>query len=92
MPLTSRNARTFKRAQSAWDDRAEPDEPESCTSLQRIGDALVLVDFCTDGCGGVVINGAWIEADFVESGEFAQYRVDRWARDIRAELAREAEL
>jgi hypothetical protein len=84
-----RNARTLKRAQAAYDDRAEPDEPESRISQQQIGDAEVEVDYCTFG-GHVVVNGVWISGQFVEAHEFAQSRCNAWERRIRAELARDA--
>jgi hypothetical protein len=80
-----RNARTLKRAQAAYDDRAEPDEPESSTSLQPLGDAMILVDFVLTSFGSVAVNGAWIKAEFVESHCFSKAVLETWRCAIQRE-------
>lgn len=89
--LELRNARAMSAGQSRWDNMAPPEwaDADERTSSQPLGDAAIFVSYTIED-GAVNVCGAWVNAEFVEAGEFSPRRIEAWERYIRREIEDDA--
>lgn len=62
------------------------------TSLQPLGDAMVLVSFSWDSNESVSIDGALIGGDFVGIDNFSNFVRGQWEKALRVEERKDAEI
>ena len=67
---------------------APPDDEDFNASMQALGDAQVLVEYCI--CQGrVEVRGAWINGELVDADEFKDPRLEFWRHSIQCEFDHE---
>lgn len=82
------NPAAWTAAQVAHDNVAPPDDIDTSTSLQDLGDGQALVGYTAAGLT-VTIEGAWIGQVYVDATDFACSVVAGWQKAIRAEIERD---
>lgn len=65
---------------------------DGLTSLQPLGDARVLVCYSWDSNESLSIDGATINGEMVDAGNFSNCVRSQWEKAIRAEEAKSAEI